>query len=222
MFKKGVDLSTLNADRPLRLAHHQWSLLLTAYCFLLVRRSSGTRGQSFNYIVSKTSQQKRKASRTVLVLGSAAASTLTSTPTPSWQQLPAGCHWDKLNSGCSVLTGGRLVRSDSTHVYAIPTGAFPNGRGTNQTGNVHFSPLVLWGWFFFSHLQLDLNSHASWCPNPNCAAPAQLPDNKLDQSMNAVARMEKQPVSPSETAQLAQLKLTSPVLMSDLTEVHEV
>lgn len=50
----------------------------------------------------------------------------------------------------------------------------------------------------------------------------QLPDNELDQSMNAVARMEKQPVSPSETAQLAQLKLTSPVLMSDLTEVLEV
>lgn len=57
VFKNGVDLSTLNADRPLRLAHHQWSLLVTAYGFLLVRRSSGTGGQSFNYIVSKTSQQ---------------------------------------------------------------------------------------------------------------------------------------------------------------------
>lgn len=57
VFKKGVDLSALNADRPLRLAHHQWRMLLTAYGFLLVRRSSGTGGQSFNYIVSKTSQQ---------------------------------------------------------------------------------------------------------------------------------------------------------------------
>lgn len=56
VFKKGVDLSALNADRPLRLAH-QWRMLLTAYGFLLVRRSSGTGGQSFNYIVSKTSQQ---------------------------------------------------------------------------------------------------------------------------------------------------------------------